>query len=156
MVTRTREFGGVQPSVLIGTVAAMMIGGAILFFVNREPAAAAAQETAIKAAPRAQVERPEAADPAAVPRVAEDADKIMQGDLIKFRDEAGNVRYRVREPFKGTSPDGRDTYWRLEAYGGPTLNKMKMDKEKFGRKNQPKLSPPRFKFEGGKLVKTGK
>jgi len=152
MVTRTRELGGVQLPVLIGTAAALVVGGALLFFINKEPGSAHAQETGVKAKPAPARQMPET-PVAAVPRVSEDADKVMQGDLIKFRDESGNVRYRVREPFKGTSADGRETYWRLEAFKGPDAQKFKMDKAKGARKNAPRLRPPMYHVVDGKMVK---
>lgn len=152
MVTRTRELGGVQLPVLIGTAAALAVGGALLFFFVNPPSNANAQETGFKAKPSIAREAPDT-PVAEAPRFVDDADKVKQGDLQKFRDESGNVRYRVREPFKGTSADGRDTYWRLEAFKGPPVQKYKMDKSKGVRKNAPKVRPPMYHIVDGKMVK---
>ena len=143
--------GGAQPIVVVSALA-IAVAGVAIFLTGGTPEVVAMQDSGVRTAPAQPLEQPEAATANAVPRVAPDADQIMRGEMIKYRDEQGRVHFRVREPVEGTTSNGKTTYWKLDAFLGPQLNSLSAAeaKSKAARKAKPK--PPRLTMKDGKLV----
>ena len=134
MISNSRQFGGALPIILVSVLAALIVGGTYLF-MSAPPSDAQAQEV----------------DGNSIPRVSPDADKIMKGELIKYRDENGTTHFRVRQPFEGVMANGQTTYWHLDAFLGPQVNSLAAtDKSRFQRSVKPK--PPVLAMKDGKFV----
>lgn len=153
MISNSRQFGGALPIILVSVLAALIVGGTYLF-MSAPPSDAQAQDSGVKPNALVQVERPEV-DGNSIPRVSPDADKIMKGELIKYRDENGTTHFRVRQPFEGVMANGQTTYWHLDAFLGPQVNSLAAtDKSRFQRSVKPK--PPVLAMKDGKFVPAGK
>ena len=156
MTSRTHTFGGAQPIVvMVSALALIVAAGVVVFLVDGPDQVVAAQDSGVTAAVAAPLEKPDPADAKAIPRVAPDADNIMRGEMIKYRDEHGRLHFRVREPVEGTTANGKTTYWHLDAFLGPQVNSIGAEqKAKGARAKKPK--PPRLIMQDGKLVSSGK
>lgn len=146
-----RERGALPLPVLVVAAVVLIVAG-VVWFVTRGGASDVAveghgfeaTEPLFLAEPSEETEAPE------IPRVEPEADEILKGDLIKFRDRTGAVKFRTREKVAGFNQRGETIWWQPELQVGPSFgsNKIK-NKAKALRK---KAKPPRLVMRNGRAV----
>ncbi len=151
-----REFGGLPTPLLVVLLAILIVGGTV-FFLNSGPGAGSVKmdeatvgfvpievDTAVP-----QVTKPEKPK---IPRTMDDSDDILKGDLVKFHDKNGNVKFRARDPNTGVDANGNTIYVYTELMVGPSLGDNKLEnKSKALKKGVSGVSPPRLTMKDGKL-----
>ena len=142
------ERGGL-PAPLIVAVLAVLVIGATLYFLNAgQGEQADAGSSGFQAAEPIELEAPsfENVDDD-LPLKTPESKEILKGDLIKYRDHFGNVRFRAREKVAGFNQAGETIYWNPDIQVGPSLKGGKISKAKAIRKS---AKPPRLVMRNGR------
>ena len=154
----SRELGVARVSVLVVTLAAGALGGVAWWLTGDAPLGFAKTN-----APAVKVgfvipEPPKLADEpvkTAAPKNRE-VEKLKKGEIVQFRDPAGNVRLRKTEPVMGQTGTGLPLQFVLEGVVSQVpFGKMKEgSKEKMGKKKTTR--DPSAVYQNGKFtVKPG-
>jgi len=142
------ERGGVPAPLLVAVLAVVVIG-ATLYFLNAGQGKKASSSTSgFQAAPPVEIQKPTfAAVEADLPLKTPESKEILKGDLIKYRDHFGNVRFRSREKVAGFNQQGETIYWNPDLQVGPSVKAQKLSKTKAIRKSG---KPPRMVMRNGR------
>lgn len=151
MARHNRERGGVPTPLLVAVLAVLIIGGTV-FFLTSGPGAGHAQidEGTTGFVPRTvQTDAPsfEKMDHS-IPKLTPESEEILKGDLIKYHDHTGRVRFRTREPIAGVDAQGNTIYWQPSLTVGPALPRSKVGKQKVVKGGS---KPPRLVMRNGRL-----
>ncbi len=143
---------GVSTPVVVAVLAVAVIA-ATLFFLNTGGAKDARLEergSGFEAADPIALQRP-SLEPVEdeLPRATPESDEILKGDLIKYRDRMGNVRFRSREKIAGFNQLGETIYWQPDLQVGPAISGGKVSKSKGVRRS---ATPPKMVMRNGRAV----
>lgn len=147
-----RELGGiVAPLIGIG-VAVVAIGAVVLFITGgSDPgtAQAAQGKTGFKAQ---EVKKPVAPNLGAkrqIPAVTKESKEILKGQLIKFHDKNGQVKFKARDQVTGVDAAGRTLYFQPIVMPGPTFPTARQSPKGIKKAG---LKPPKMSVKGSRLV----
>lgn len=151
MSNASPERGGAKGAVLCVVAAGAVVGVTALFMnggFKNDAIAMTSQPTGVVAAAVNEpvVEAQPVADPAA-PAAANAED----GELIQYRDQFGEVRYRLKDKINGVLGNGQPIQWRAEMHvASGKLEKGGSPKKEFAKKKGG-VKPQVFKDKDGKL-----
>lgn len=149
----SRPERGAASAPLVVAILAVAVIGATLYFLNAGSAGDATLDergSGFQATDPIALQRPsyEAIEDE-IPRTTPESDEILKGDLIKYYDRSGSVRFRSREKVAGFNQLGETIYWQPDMQVGPAIKGGKVSKSKGIRRSS---TPPKMVMRNGKAV----
>lgn len=151
MNSADRQLGAIPTPALVIVLAVLIIGGTVFFLTTGSDIGNinAPDKKHGFTGRVVEIEGPESnAVEREIPRLTDESDNILQGDLIKYYDEYGNVRFRSRELKTGFDAEGNTIYFSPDLLVGPSLKRQKIS---FKSSQKKKLEPPKFTSKDGRL-----
>lgn len=148
---------GAAKTALIVTVAVAALGGVAYVMTGNSLLPVTRASAQVEPATFKAVEPPRLAEPPAKPKVQNrELDKVKKGEMVQFRDKAGNVLYRKTELVEGKTGTGKPIHFVMTVRPSPVpMAKSKglgSGKDKAVKKKMPAASAPKLNFQNGKFT----
>lgn len=148
---------GAAKTALIVTVAVAALGGVAYLMTGNSLLPVTRASAQVQPATFKAVEPPRLAEPPAKPKVQNrELDKVKKGEMVQFRDKAGNVLYRKTELVEGKTGTGKPIHFVMTVRPSPVpLTKSKAlgsGKDKIVRKSKSTKPAPKLVFSNGKFT----
>ena len=146
------ERGASSAPLLFLVLAAVLVGGVLLFMnvSNVRDVNAQSRNTGVRPHKAKTLAEPNVRAPIKV--LADEEDKIVAGELIKYRDKDGNEHFRSLEPIEGTAANGNVSYWFASMTVGDPVGRAQDRARANSKKSTGGKQMPRLVSENGKLV----
>lgn len=156
MFRTSRELGAAKAALVV-TLAATALGGVAYLMQGNSLLPITRANAAVEPATFKVVEPPRIADAPPKPRVEnKELDKVKKGEMVQFRDKAGNVLYRKTELVKGQTGTGKPLNFVMTVRPSPVPYTKSKDfaagKDKPVKKKMPASSAPKLQFSNGKFT----
>lgn len=156
MTGNSRELGAAKTALVV-TIAAVALGGVAYLMTGNSLLPVTRARAAVEPATFKVVEPPRITEAPAKPKVQNrELDKVKKGEMVQFRDKAGNILYRKTELVEGKTGTGKPLHFVMTVRPSPVpfakSKEFGSGKDKAAKKKMSVANAPKLNFSNGKLT----